>query len=88
MCVSKIMSIDLNIARNMTTYKDCLYTLYIIKSCIHNVMYDTKNNLAAKKVNPVKIIHLLINNRALVDKKRLNGNGQIFLHRYSWRTKI
>jgi hypothetical protein len=48
MCVSKIMSIDLNIAGNMTTYKDCLYTLYI-KSCIHNVMYDTKYNFAAKK---------------------------------------
>ena len=48
MCVSKIMSIDFNIAGNMTMDKDCLYTLYI-KSCIHNVMYDTKIKLAAKK---------------------------------------
>ncbi len=48
MCVSKIMSIDFNIAGNMTMYKHCLYTLYI-KSCIHNVMYDTKNNFAARK---------------------------------------
>ena len=48
MCVSKIMSIDFNIAGNMTSYKHCLYTLYI-KSRIHNVMYDTKIKLAAKK---------------------------------------
>ncbi len=47
MCVSKIMSIDVNIAGNMTMDKDCLYTLYI-KSCIHNIMYE-KKNFAAKK---------------------------------------
>ncbi len=34
--------------------------------------------LPLEKVNPVNIIYLVINNRALVDKKRLNGNAQKF----------
>ena len=88
MCVSKIMSIDFNIAGNMTTYKDCLYTSYTLSNVYIMQCMTQKLSQPLKKINPVKIIHLVINNRALVDKKRLNGNAQIFLHRHSRGTKI